>query len=143
MGSSVLSAGLLLRDAQKLESAGLNCRELGIEREGGVGLGIHRHGVSGDGGEVAKERAEAVDRQAVIGALCERLAVCSGGAACLGDDGSAGGLGGGLVVIVEQDGREHLAHVPLDIVGEHAQKHVGAHAIGTAMMTSISTVLRL
>jgi len=99
-----------------------------------VGLGIHRHGVSGDGGEVAEERAEAVDRQAVIGALCDCLAVCGGGAACLGDDGGAGGLGGGLVVIVEQDGREHLAHVPLDIVGEHAQKHVGAHAIGTAMM---------
>ena len=43
---------------------------------------------------------------------------------------AAGRLGGGLVVIVEQDGLERLAHVPFEIVGEHAQQHVGAHAAG-------------
>jgi hypothetical protein len=32
-------------------------RELGIEHEGGVGLAVHCHGVSGDGGEVTEQRA--------------------------------------------------------------------------------------
>jgi len=31
-------------------------------------------------------------------------------------------------VIVEQDGGERLAHVPFQMIGEHAQEHVGAHA---------------
>src|ERR1700730_14565329 len=80
-------------DGKKLEGTGLNGGELGIEREGRVGLAVHRHGVWGEGGEVAEALAEAVDRQSVIGSLCECLAVCGGGALCLGDDGGAGGLG--------------------------------------------------
>jgi hypothetical protein len=48
-------------DVKKLEGAGLNWCELGIEFEDGVWLGVDRHGVSGDGGEVAEERAEAMD----------------------------------------------------------------------------------
>ena len=31
-------------------------------------------------------------------------------------------------------GLSALAHVPFEIVGEHAQQHVGAHAVGAAMM---------
>ena len=94
----------------------------------------HRHGVAGDGGEVGEQGAEAVDGQAVGGALGCGLALGGVGALGLGDDGGSGGLRGGLVVIVEQDGLERLAHVPFEIVGEHAQEHVGAHAVGTAMM---------
>jgi hypothetical protein len=30
-------------------------------------------------------------------------------------------------VIIEQDGCERLAHMPFEMIGEHAQKHVGAH----------------
>jgi hypothetical protein len=37
-------------------------------------------------------------------------------------------------VIVEQDRFERLAHVPFEIVGEHAQKDVGAHAVVAAMV---------
>jgi hypothetical protein len=48
------------RDVKKLEGAGLNCRELGIEHKGGVVLTVHCHGVLGDGGEVTEQRAEAV-----------------------------------------------------------------------------------
>src|SRR3984893_2934718 len=31
-------------------------------------------------------------------------------------------------MIVEQDGCECLAHMPFEMIGEHAQEHVGAHA---------------
>ena len=37
-----------------------------VEREGGVRLISHCHGVAGDGGEVAEERAEAVNWQSVV-----------------------------------------------------------------------------
>jgi hypothetical protein len=37
-------------------------------------------------------------------------------------------------VIVEQDGLERLAHVPFEIVGEHAQQHMGAHTASATMM---------
>ena len=33
-------------------------------------------------------------------------------------------VGGGFVVVVEQDWREVLFHVPADVVGQHAQEHV-------------------
>ena len=40
-----------------------------------------------------------------------------------------GGLGGGLVVVGEQDGREPGLHVPGDVVGDHPQEHVGADPV--------------
>jgi hypothetical protein len=33
-------------------------------------------------------------------------------------------------MIVEQNGSERLAHVPFEIIGEHAQQHMGADPIG-------------
>ena len=33
-----------------------------------------------------------------------------------------------MIGLVKQHGREPGAHVPLDMVGEHAQEDVGAHA---------------
>ena len=38
-------------------------------------------------------------------------------------------VGGGFVVVVEQDWREVLFHVPADVVGQHAQEHVLLHCI--------------
>src|SRR5262245_66363264 len=77
--------------------------ELGIVDEGGIGLTDHRHGVAGDGGEIGKQRTEAVDGQAVLGALCGGLARAGLGALGLGDDGDAGGLGAWPIVSGEQD----------------------------------------
>jgi hypothetical protein len=42
-----------------------------------------------------------VYRQVVVGVLGVDLALCGVGANCLGDDGSTGGIGCRLVVIVE------------------------------------------
>ena len=105
---------------KQFERAGLHRGELRIDHEGGVGRTEHRHGVAGDGGEIAKQRAEAVDGQSVVGALGAGLAIGGLGTLGLGDDGGTGGVGVGLVVIVEQDGLESLAHVPFHIIGEHA-----------------------
>src|SRR5215831_11816798 len=33
-----------------------------------------------------------------------------------------------------RNGLERPAHMPFDVIGEHAQEHVGAHAIGMTMM---------
>ena len=45
-----------------------------------------------------------------------------------GHDGFAFGRRGGAVMVVEQDGRQAAAHVEFDVVGEHAEEDVGAHA---------------
>ncbi len=41
---------------------------------------------------------------------------------------------GGGVVIIEQHWSERLAHVPLDIVGEHAQQDVRPYPLFKAMV---------
>ena len=46
----------------------------------------------------------------------------------LGDDAGSERFGGVLVGIVIEHRREALAHVPFDMIGEHAQADVGAHA---------------
>jgi hypothetical protein len=47
---------------------------------------------------------------------------------CLGHRRRARSFGGGAVIIVEQARRQRLAHLPLEVIAEHAQAHVGAHA---------------
>ena len=84
--------------------------------------------VEGEGGEVSEEAAEAVHRHSVVGAAGGRLAQGGGRALRRGDDGFAFGRCGGAVVVVEQDGRQAAAHVEFDVVGEHAEEDVGAHA---------------
>ena len=55
------------------------------------------------------------------------------GALGRGDGVGAFGGGGGFVVVDEQDWGQGLFHVPADVVGQHAQEHVGAHPIGQAV----------
>jgi hypothetical protein len=59
---------------EEFEGPGLDWGKLRINHEGGVGLVGDRHGVVCDGGEVAEKRAEAMDRQSVIGAFGQGLA---------------------------------------------------------------------
>jgi hypothetical protein len=76
--------------------------------------------IAGHGGEVGEEGAEAVDRQAVVGAAVAGLALGGLGALRLGDDGGPCGVGRGLVVIAEQNRFELLTDVPFDVIGQHA-----------------------
>lgn len=45
----------------------------------------------------------------------------------LGDDAVPKGFGGGAVVIVVEHRRSALAHMPFDVVGEHAEEDVCPH----------------
>ena len=92
------------------------------------------HGVTRDRGKIGDERAEAVDGQAVVGALGCDLAFASSGTFGFRHDRSTCRFGRGSVVIVEKDGLEDLPHVPFDIVRERAQQHVSTNALGAAMM---------
>ena len=75
-----------------------------------------------------------VNGQAVLCALGGGLAMSRAGALGWCDDGGSCGVSLGALVIVEQDRSERLAHVPLEIIGEHAEQHVSTHPIGQAVM---------
>ncbi len=96
---------------------------------GAVPVGLDA--VAGEGGQVGEQCAEAVDGQAVGRALAAVRLGAGGGRRSGGRDGRGPCAGGGLrVVVVEEHRGERAAHVPLDVVGEHAQEDVGAHAAG-------------
>ena len=83
-------------------------------------------GVFAAHGQIGQERVEAMDGPAV-GALFGVLFAAGG----LGRLGFGHGVAGPTVdvefVVLEQYGGQGFAHVPLDVVGEHAQKDVRAH----------------
>ena len=83
-------------------------------------------GVQADGGQVGEQAGEAVHWQVVTGALGGRLGQGSRGAGGGGDRALPGSVGGGLVVVGEQQGCEPGLHVPGDVVRDHPQEHVGA-----------------
>src|SRR6478736_59693 len=76
----------------------------------------------------------AVDLQAVSRALCSGLAASGLGTLRGCDDGRSRGGSLGALMIVEQNGSQRLTHVPLEIIGEHAQQHVGTDPIGQAVV---------
>src|SRR5271166_6482912 len=65
----------------------------------------------------------------IVGSACGLLGEGGGRSLSLGDRALAERLGGLLVgVVVEHEGQA-LAHVPFEIIGEHAEEDVGAHAV--------------
>ena len=50
------------------------------------------------------------------------------------DDGLTLRFGGFAIVVIEQDRRQICTHVPLDVVGEHADEDVAAYAILETVM---------
>ena len=106
---------------------------IGVEGEGGFGV-VELHGVSGEGAEIGEEGPEGLDGEAVVSALGGGLLL--GGGRALGgfDDGVPEGFGGFGVVVVEEEGCEVVSHVPLDVVGEHAEEDVGADAVGASVV---------
>ena len=91
-------------------------------------------GVSGQSGEIGEKRAEAVHRQPVVGFL--RGGLSSGGRRDLGlgHGREALGLGRVALVVVEQHRRERPAHVPFEMIGQHAEENMGAHARADPVM---------
>ena len=87
-------------------------------------------GISSERGEIVEEGAEAVDRKAVVGPTGGLLGNGGRGALDFSNDAGAQRFGDLLVSVVVEHGRQALAHVPFQVVGEHADKRVGTHAIG-------------
>ena len=83
-------------------------------------------GVPTPSGQVIEQRPQAVDGPSVRGSLgtlfdFDRL---RGFRFCNGMSSPSVGI---EFIIMEQDRREGLAHMPLNIVGQHTQKNVPAH----------------
>jgi hypothetical protein len=57
------------------------------------------------------------------------LVTAAGERSALGDDAGALRFGRILVRVIVEQRRQALAHMPLQVIGEHAKKHVGPHAI--------------
>src|SRR5262245_147151 len=112
-------------DTQQVEGALLDlCRPCEQSQLGSAAL----DDVACKRGEIGEQCAEAVNRLSIVRALFAGLALGRWRGLCLGYRRRAGSFGGGPVVIVKQDGRQCLAHMPFEMIGEHAQEHVGAHA---------------
>ncbi len=119
---SCLQAGL---DGEQIECAALDLGRRGEQGEGFVAT--EADGVAGQGCHVCDERPEAVDGQPVFGSLGLGFALGGWGGLGLGDWGGAPGFAGVPVMVVEQHWSQRLAHVPFEIVGEHAEQDMGAH----------------
>ena len=85
-------------------------------------------GVADDGGELLLEGAEAVRGGAVVEEMRGGLGL-GGGGACGGSHRIPRGLGA-LILVGKEQGTPGLSHVPLDVVGEHAEENVASDAIG-------------
>ena len=90
---------------------------------------VPKRTVSGHRRQVGEQGAEAVDRLAVVGALGGGLALRGRRDGRLADGRAASSLGGGAVVVIEQQGSQCLAHMPFEVIGQQAQEDVGADAI--------------
>src|SRR6202050_2634256 len=62
-------------EVEQLEGSVLDGGELRVEDEARLRGAVHGHDIAGHGGEVGEEGAEAVDRQAVVGAAVAGLAL--------------------------------------------------------------------
>jgi len=130
-----MTYGLCLQDEgnfQFREDLLLNgCRT--CEHDGGRSI-AEAHGIAGQGCKVLQQGAEAVNRAAI-----GRFARGGLGFGCGGDLGGRHGRrpldrGIFLIVILEEQRRQRLAHMPDQVISEHAQEHMGAHALGEAVV---------
>lgn len=123
-------------DAQEIERSLLERGGLSdlVELSGLLIGPLHLHCVSGDGGQIGEQGLKTVNEEAIIGDLGCRLPL--GRLGTLSRDHHVGTAFGciGRVVIVEEDRGQDFAHVPFDIVGQHAQEDMSLHAIGQAMV---------
>src|SRR4029434_2814913 len=78
----------------------------------------------GHGSQVVEQRLETMDGQAIVGPLGAGFALCARGALGWRYHRGPPGLARGLVVIVEQQRGQGLAHVPLAAIRYHAEEHM-------------------
>ena len=83
-----------------------------------------------DCGKVGKQRLKTVDGKVVFRAFGLGLVESFGRTHRGSNDGIALRLAGGGIVIVKENRRQSTAHVPFDIVGQHAEQDVSANPVG-------------
>jgi len=88
-------------------------------------------GVAGDGGQVGQEALERVDGLGIWGSLGAGFGFRGAGGLFGGHRVGSGGCG---FLVVKEHGLENRAHVPFHVIGEHAQEHMGSHAVGVAVV---------
>src|SRR4029453_7327776 len=112
-----------------VESPTLDIRGLRQHVELGWRRTCRAHSVLGERREIGKQTLEAVDGDVLIRPFCRVLPLRARRAHRWRDDGRSFSLPRGLVVVVEENRLELLAHVPLDVVGKHAKEHVSTYPI--------------
>ena len=79
--------------------------------------------------DIHEQRLETLRKQAV-----ERLRSRRAGTNGRGHHAGALLLGGFPLMVVKKDGRQRFAHVPLHVLGQQAQEHIGAHPVRTTVV---------
>ena len=99
--------------------------------DGGEAIAPEADDIAGERGEIAEQRVEAVHREGFaigrVGAFAGGLALRRRGGLGLGHRRGALRLARGRIGLVEQHRGEASAHVPLQIIGQHAEQDVRAH----------------
>jgi len=116
-------------DAEEIERLLLNGCGSGEDGErlvGGVGRDDR---VARQGREIGEQALKAVRGNAVGPSPGRALGEGSGRALSPGDGADAQCFSGVLVVVVVEHRGETGTHMPLDVIGQHAQEDVGAHAL--------------
>jgi hypothetical protein len=92
------------------------------------GIGYCGDCVSRQRGEASEKGSKAGQREAIQRRAMSLFGDGRGRALRLSDDTGSQGFGGRLLGIVVEHRGEALAQMPLDVIGEHAQRDVSAHA---------------
>src|SRR5215468_8633548 len=82
--------------------------------------------IAREGSQVLQQGAEVVYWQTLFGMLAGHFGRGTGGGLCRGPHRASGTLRALPIVLIEEQRREHLAHVTFHVVAEHAQEHMRA-----------------
>src|SRR5437763_11664717 len=87
--------------------------------------GLVQHGgILGDSGEVREQRLKTMNGESVLGTFGMGFEESFGRTLRGSHDGIALGLSSSWIVIVKENRCQSTAHVPFDIVGQHAEENV-------------------
>ena len=132
---SVCRDGLEHFERLLLLFGGACCQFKGLRgfRRGSVFAGLRSTGIAVDAFQMSDESSEAVCRSAIVeaggGRLSLRILAALGGG-----DRIAGARDFLAFGIRKEESAPGFAHVPFDVVGEHAEKEVGADPVRGAMV---------
>ena len=90
--------------------------------------------VSGHRAEISEQGTKTVNRESLLGPLGLGLGKGLLGPFCWCHHREAGSLGLVSVFVLKQKGSQGSSHVPLHVIGEHAEEDVGFHPVGQSVV---------